>query len=178
MIPLKNCSFFCFDLGNIHELTYLALLHTLSAVPISICVDIKGICENLKRLSFYVISPNLLDRVDFYRNEEESSAYLNFVNEIGFEKASSEIIALAKELRPQFANFYILGFSVGATVAWLCSNEVRLCDGVIGFYGSRIRDYLYLMPKCETLLFFPSKEKSFDPDEIIKILKIKSVLRL
>ena len=29
------------------------------------------------------------------------------------------------------------------------------------------------LQNCETLLFFPSKEKSFDPNEIIKILKNK-----
>ena len=69
-------------------------------------------------------------------------------------------------VRRKYKKVYVLGYSVGATLAWLCS-QTGLCDVSIGFYGSRIRDYLEIKPKCPVLLFFPSEEKSFDVDELI-----------
>ncbi|MDI5811330.1 DUF535 family protein, partial [Salmonella enterica subsp. enterica serovar Anatum] len=41
--------------------------------------------------------------------------------------------------------------SVGATLAWL-SAASGLCDGVVCYYGSRIRQYLHLAPLCPTLV--------------------------
>ncbi|MFJ7931871.1 dienelactone hydrolase family protein [Peribacillus sp. NPDC096448] len=135
---------------------------------------IKDICANLKQLNYTVISPNLLEKVEYYTYKEENKAYLHFVKEIGFEVAAEKVKVLARKLRSEFSELYILGFSVGATIAWLCSNEFNLFNGAIGFYGSRIRDYLSVTPKCKTLLFFPEKEKSFDPNEIIKELEEKN----
>ncbi|QKE75855.1 dienelactone hydrolase [Arthrobacter citreus] len=134
---------------------------------------IRGIGDNLKKLGFTVLCPNLLGKIESFCYKEENKAYQYFVNEIGFENAADQVVTLAKELRTRCSNLYILGFSVGATIAWLCSKNEELFDGVIGFYGSRIRDYLELSPKCETLLFFPMKEKSFDPETVIKKLKTK-----
>ncbi|GED13808.1 dienelactone hydrolase family protein [Aneurinibacillus migulanus] len=79
---------------------------------------------------------------------------------------------LIHEIRNEYNRIYVLGYSVGATTAWLCSEEK--CDGVIGYYGSRIRDYLEINPKCPVLLFFPQQEKSFNVDELIASLNKKS----
>ncbi|WKY46239.1 dienelactone hydrolase family protein [Eubacteriaceae bacterium ES2] len=57
-----------------------------------------------------------------------------------------------------------MGFSVGATIAWRCSIS-DFCDGIIGFYGSRIRNYLEIEPVCPTLLLFADQD-SFDVDAI------------
>ncbi|PGS48624.1 dienelactone hydrolase family protein [Bacillus sp. AFS041924] len=139
---------------------------------------IKDICNNLKESGFTVICPNLLGKTENFCYEDENKAYRHFVDMIGFEFAADQIITLAKELRSSSSNFYILGFSIGATIAWLCSKYNRLFDGVIGFYGSRIRDYLEVIPQCETLLFFPMKEKSFDPDIIINKLNTKNMTQI
>ena len=45
-----------------------------------------------------------------------------------------------------------------------------MCDGIIGYYGSRIRDYMSITPKCPVLLIFPSEEKSFNVEEIVDYL--------
>ncbi len=52
--------------------------------------------------------------------------------------------------------FSILGFGAEATVAWLCSEE-ECVDGIVGYYGSRIRNYAELAPRCPALLFFHKK---------------------
>lgn len=69
--------------------------------------------------------------------------------------------------------FFVVGYSVGATIAWLCSAERGLCDGVVGYYGSRIRQYPDLTPACPVLLFMPREEKSFDVAEVIETLQKK-----
>ena len=66
---------------------------------------------------------------------------------------------------------YLIGYSIGATIAWLCSGEDIMCDGIIGYYGSRIRDYMSITPKCPVLLIFPTEEKSFNVKELVISLK-------
>jgi dienelactone hydrolase len=160
---LNNCEF--------HNTTIL-VVHEIYGIN----KHIKDICDSLDRLGFTVVCPNLLGNIENYCYKDEQKAYKHFVHEIGFELATTKIITLAKELRTKCANLYILGFSVGATIAWLCSKYDGLFDGVIGFYGSRIRDYLEVSPKCETLLIFPTKEKSFDPENVIT--KAKDIIQI
>ena len=64
------------------------------------------------------------------------------------------------ELSGRYEAIYVIGYSVGATLAWLCCENPN-CNGIITYYGSRIRDYLYLQPKCPVLLIFAEKD-SFD----------------
>ncbi|MBP1903574.1 dienelactone hydrolase [Paenibacillus turicensis] len=116
-----------------------------------------------------VYCPNLLHRTPF-AYEESELAYSFFVNQVGF-AVYLDIIQLLKSLKEKYADVFIVGFSVGATVAWRCS-ENELCSGVIACYGSRIRDYIHLTPACPTLLLF-AKEDSFDVKSTIKQLQHK-----
>ncbi|UHA71928.1 dienelactone hydrolase family protein [Paenibacillus sp. 481] len=108
---------------------------------------------------FDVLTPNLLHVAPF-PYEQESEAYLFFRNEVGFQKSLLEVKHIVKENREKYDRIYIIGFSVGATLAWL-SSELEV-DGVIGYYGSRIRDYLEVEPNVPSLLFFAKEEKSVD----------------
>ncbi|WP_313958725.1 dienelactone hydrolase family protein [Bacillus sp. X1(2014)] len=68
----------------------------------------------------------------------------------------------------------MIGYSVGATVAWLCSEEDCL-DGVMAYYSSRIRNYQQIVPQCPTVLFFPEEEPSFHVDQLISNLDQKNI---
>ena len=86
----------------------------------------------------------------------------------------SQINALVNILKEKYDKVFILGFSVGATIAWRCS-ENAMCDGVIACYGSRIRDYLEVKPSCQVLLIF-ANEDSYNVETVMKQLnKIKRV---
>lgn len=100
------------------------------------------------------------------------------MNKVGFDKSVKSVLNLAKELKTKNAaiDIFLLGFSVGATIAWRCSQNDQLFRGVIGFYGSRIRDDVDLAPACKTLLFFPEIEASFHPREIASVLGKKKKL--
>lgn len=45
----------------------------------------------------------------------------------------------------------------------------------MGYYGSRIRNYVELKPKSPTILIFPEEEQSFHVDELIANLDNKNI---
>lgn len=138
---------------------------------------IKDICDLFSEEDFDVVCPNLLDQKKPYSYSKEEEAYNHFMNRIGFTHALQKVRKVILEKKEQYSNIFIIGFSIGATLAWLCSQE-RGVDGVVGFYGSRIRDYLTINPTCPTLLFFPAEEKSFHVEKIIPILEGKDDVRI
>ncbi|MBY0029694.1 dienelactone hydrolase family protein [Priestia aryabhattai] len=128
--------------------------------------------EKLSKLEADIICPNLLSRDISYSYEEEAIAYQNFVQNIGIDEGSKQITNMLIQLKQEYEEVGVIGFSVGATISWLCS-ENNLCNFVIGCYGSRIRDYVNRSPVCPTLLIFPTKEEAFDVDYLINSLKQK-----
>ena len=132
------------------------------------------VCENYNRAGFDAICPDLFDLSKPFDYSDEEKAYKYFIKKIGFNLAAEQIRNLIVEVKPKYKHVFLLGFSIGATLAWLCSDGDIGCDGIIGYYGSRIRDYLYINPKCKTLLIFPNKEKSFSVEDILNTLKEKT----
>ena len=133
---------------------------------------IKGICRNFMDAGFDVFCPNIIARPSFLYEQSEE-AYEHFVRQIGFDvykKISEEVT----QLKDKYEKVFIVGFSAGATLAWRCCENL-LCDGIVGCYGSRIRDYSNLNPVCPTLLLF-ANETSFDVDFLISQLEGKPQL--
>ena len=90
------------------------------------------------------------------------------------EEASDKAEKILLDVKDKYERICIVGFSVGATIGWLCSETDGL-DGMVGYYGSRIRNYLEINPVCPAMLFFPEREKSFDVAELILRLNEKNV---
>ncbi|MFC7686316.1 dienelactone hydrolase family protein [Ureibacillus sp. GCM10028918] len=127
------------------------------------------VCEFLSEQDYDVICPNLLEHDFPFDYSQEEKAYRHFMDHVGFINAVHKIRDLILANQHEYSKIYIIGFSVGATVAWLCSEEESV-DGIAGFYGSRIRDYININPKCPALLFFPTVEHSFHVDELVSTL--------
>jgi dienelactone hydrolase len=130
---------------------------------------ITNFCERLSEQGFDVICPNLLKREQPFNYSEEEIAYQNFIENVGFTDAAHKIKNVLVSIKKEYKKIYIIGFSIGATIAWLCSEEDYL-DGIVGYYGSRIRNYKEIVPSSPTILFFPQKERSFDVNELISNL--------
>ncbi|EEK45440.1 Dienelactone hydrolase [Bacillus cereus m1293] len=92
------------------------------------------------------------------------------MNHIGFEDGKKQIETFITHLSSRYTHIGLIGFSVGATISWLCSNNPKI-DFIIGCYGSRIRDYIHMKPSCATLLIFPEKEASFSVPSFIQTLQ-------
>ena len=131
---------------------------------------IKDVCKYYSEQKYDVYCPNLYNDNFSYGYVEQESAYLNFNENVGFE-AYHKINLLTNEIKNQYRKIFIIGFSVGATIAWRCAESGK-CDGIIGYYGSRIRDYISITPLCPTLLLFASKD-SFDACGLARKLNMK-----
>lgn len=127
------------------------------------------VCELLSEQNFDVICPNLLEQEIPFDYPQEEKAYRNFMDNVGFANALHKIKNILIAIQDKYSKIFIIGFSIGATVAWLCSEE-ECVDGVVGYYGSRIRDYVNIYPKCPVLLFVPKVEKSFNVNELVSTL--------
>lgn len=126
---------------------------------------INNICEKFKAEGFDIICPNLLNQEIPFSYAEEEKAYRNYMDNVGFDKAFETVKNIVRAAKKHYQKIFILGFSAGATVAWRCS-ELNV-NAIVGYYGSRIRDYVEIIPKCPALLFFPTNEKSFDIEELM-----------
>jgi len=135
---------------------------------------IKEQCQKLTEAGYDVFCPNMIDRSSF-TYEESIEAYDFFMKNVGFE-VYKEISGFVKELKDEYDNVFIIGFSVGATIAWRCC-ENSLCSGIVACYGSRIRDYTNINPICPTLLIF-TKEDSFDVHAMVRQLEDKQHLSI
>ncbi len=127
------------------------------------------VCELLSEQNYDVICPNLLEREMPFDYAQKEEAYRYFMDHVGFTKGLHRVKKILTDLQDEYSKIFIIGFSVGATIAWLCS-EKECVAGIVGYYGSRIRDYVNINPKCPVLLFFPHAEKSFNVAKLVSIL--------
>ncbi|MEB2302086.1 dienelactone hydrolase family protein [Lysinibacillus xylanilyticus] len=102
--------------------------------------------------------------------EQEQQAYTYFINEIGFDAPLEQLTEKILEARSYYDEVLLIGFSVGATLAWRLSTLPL--QGIVCVYGSRIRQYLDVIPSCPTLVILPSHEKSFNVHELKEALDI------
>lgn len=148
------------------------LLHEIYSINSHMNYYAKAFYEK----GFDVYVPNLLHRTIAFAYAEEELAYKNFMENIGFEKAKNEVNVLIVDLSKKYAHIRLIGFSVGATIAWLCSEHPSV-HKVVGFYGSRIRQYTDVIPNAETILIFGEQEKSFNPVDLkIRLAAYPNVL--
>lgn len=130
---------------------------------------IESVCADYRAQGFTVFCPDMLRRKHFMYSEV-SDAYRYFMGEVGLEPYKN-IEQLIGKLKLRYDKVFLVGFSVGAAIAWRCSENAD-CDGIVCCYGSRIRDYVQLEPCCPVLLLFAARD-SFDVDGVIERLEGK-----
>jgi dienelactone hydrolase len=136
---------------------------------------IQMVCEKYSMNGYDTICPNLINLTQPFDYDLHEEAYQHFINNIGFDSAVQEVKHVILQAKKQYKKIYLLGYSIGATIAWLCSGEENMCNGIIGYYGSRIRDYMNITPKCPVLLIFPTEENSFNVEELVNSLKKRNI---
>lgn len=132
---------------------------------------IQTVCIRFSMKGYDVICPNLISVDEPFNYDLQEKAYRHFVSNVGFDSAVRQVKQLIVKVKKHYKHIYLLGYSIGATIAWLCSEEENMCSGIIGYYGSRIRDYGNINPKCPVLLIFAETENSFNVQELTSSLK-------
>ncbi|HGB4478615.1 TPA: dienelactone hydrolase family protein [Salmonella enterica] len=139
-----------------HYENAILVLHEIYGIN----AHIQRICDIYHQAGFDIYCPNLINRSSPFTYEQHQDAY-NYFNEVcGF--STSEITELTARLRASYKKVIIVGFSVGGTLAWLSSSKA-ICDGVVSFYGSRIRDYTDHVPDCPVLVIQARYEEAYNP---------------
>ncbi|NLN83807.1 MAG: hypothetical protein GX138_05515 [Firmicutes bacterium] len=131
-----------------------------------------------KTLTEQKIQPIFLQPLTYrFAYEEGEEAHTYFYKTFGYSFADVFVTAIGG-LKKDYQQVGLLGFSVGATLAWLiCKNMDSGADFVIGFYGSRIRDFLHLQPCSPTLLLFAQND-SFVLEPVVARLREKPNVNL
>lgn len=131
-----------------------------------VAADIHGVTAELKSsLAFLGPDTVFLSPWDGdgcpYASEEE--AVETFLARRGVEEYALNIAEEAGR-----SPVLLIGFSVGATSAWLfsASEACHPRSHAVLYYGSRIRDHAVLAPKCPAALIFAEHERSFKPAEL------------
>ncbi|CAH0312109.1 Carboxymethylenebutenolidase [Peribacillus sp. Bi96] len=93
---------------------------------------IQGFCELLSKQNFDVICPHLLAQETPFAYSQEEEAYHYFMKNVGFSGALQKIKNIISDVKDEYQKIFIIGFSLGATVAWLCSEEESV-DGIVGY---------------------------------------------
>lgn len=99
---------------------------------------------------FLVFCPDFYEALGY----EEDGAYELFMEKVGLN--GSWLRVLIEAVRGKYDKVFLLGYSVGGTLAW---RQARGTDGIISIYGSRIRDYLDERPQVPSLLILSRDEK-------------------
>ncbi|TYP76537.1 dienelactone hydrolase family protein [Paenibacillus methanolicus] len=133
----------------------------------------QHLCRLLANRQYDVVCPNLLDRREPFAYDQEEEAYANFMTTVGFARAKDKVDPLLSHMRQRYERLFVVGSSVGATVAWLCGERDGIA-GIVGFYGSRIRSYADMTPRAPTLLFFGQEERSFHVPDLTATLNRKA----
>ncbi|WP_433272065.1 dienelactone hydrolase family protein [Actinosynnema sp. CS-041913] len=128
---------------------------------------IHRMAEAVRRPEWTVSTPNFLPHDEIYPLEQEALAYRRFTEELGVVALAEALAGHAASLRADHQRVLCLGFSVGATAAWLAGEAF---DAIVCVYGSRIRDYASHKPKCPCLAVFAEHEPDFTPRELVRRL--------
>jgi len=129
---------------------------------------IKKQAETYSNASTTVECISLYSENTVFTYEQEQESYKFFINEVGFDAPLKKLSEKLLEARTQYNEVLLIGFSVGATLAWRLSTLPL--QGIVCVYGSRIRQYLDIIPTCPTLVILPSHEKSFNVHELKEAL--------
>ena len=139
---------------NGHD-TAVIILHEIYGIN----RHIRNICARHHALGRDVYCPDMLGTDSAFPYERQEDAYAHFTVNVGF-GISRSIAQFADSLKRRYRRLFLVGYSVGATVAWLSAGTAA-CDGIVCHYGTRIRDHLHAVPHCPALLILADGDAAF-----------------
>jgi dienelactone hydrolase len=137
---------------------------------IVLATEIHGRSAHVETLAARLSAHGRVEIVDPYEGKPqafagEAEAYAAFLAGGGHAAYAEHLAGALKKSGP---DTFLLGFSAGAGAAWLAAADPALPRplGLIGFYGSRIREAPELTPRCPAVLVWPVREEHFDVDAL------------
>ena len=137
--------------------------------------DVFGVTPALLKISEQIGASSIVDPYEGHMMgfSNEAEAYSCFVKTVGLDDYLALLLKVVEQTKHEVT---LVGFSVGASVAWRLS-EIEgnyHIKRAYCFYGSQIRHFTEIEPHFEMNLIFPKSEPHFDVVELQNNLTIKA----
>jgi carboxymethylenebutenolidase len=133
---------------------------------------IQSVCERLAQEGYEAYAPALFDRFarDFtsgYSPDEVGQA-LKLLPALDWDLAVADTWATVLEAK-RAGSVALIGFCLGASVAWRTAQEHAGIAAVVGYYGGQIAQHLQAAPQSATLLHYGEADHTIPLADVERI---------
>ena len=142
---------------------------------------IRSVADTYAGKGFYTIAPALFDRVEADVDLDYSPASLQ--TGIGL-VSRIEQAAILKDIQASIAyaqrqvdsgKVGVVGYCLGGSYAWLSATRLTP-DAAIGYYGSKVLEFIAETPVCPVMLHFGNLDKHIPVSDVEKIKQARPEL--
>jgi carboxymethylenebutenolidase len=132
---------------------------------------IQAVCESLAVQGYEAYAPALFDRLEpgfatGYSKEEIANA-LKFLPKLNWDLMISDVLATVQHARASLNEpVSVLGFCLGASVAYLAGQRGSGIAAVVGYYGGQIVNHLQEPPRVPSLLHFGETDHTIPMSDV------------
>lgn len=119
---------------------------------------IRSVCAKLAQLGYDAYAPALFDRLQpgfasGYSRPEIDEA-LKLLPRLDWQAMVADTLATAARAGESGLPVALMGFCLGASVAYMAAQQQAGLAAVVGYYGGQIVNHLDAAPQCPTLLHY------------------------
>ncbi len=135
---------------------------------------IKAVCEKLAAQGYEAYSPALFDRLEpgfatGYSKEEIAYA-LKFLPKLNWDLMVLDVLATVQHARASLNEpVSVMGFCLGASVAYLVGQGCSGISAVVGYYGGHIVNHLQQPARVPSLLHYGEKDHTISMSDVKRI---------
>jgi carboxymethylenebutenolidase len=165
--------FTAYEAGSPEEGIALVLIQEIFGVN----HHIRSVADAFAKEGFYVVAPALFDRIQegvdldatapehvalargYATRLEEAKAILDLAATVGYVRAKTG-----------HAKVGVVGFCLGGVYAWLSATRLQV-DAAVGYYGSKISQYVEERPRCPVILHFGNRDRAIPESDVTRIVQ-------
>jgi len=135
---------------------------------------IKAVCERLAAYGYDAYAPALFDRIEpgftTGYNKEEIAQALKLVPKLNLDLMVMDVLATVQHAHQSLNKpVSVLGFCLGASVAYLAGQRGSGIAAVVGYYGGQIVNHLQKPPRVPILLHYGETDHTIPISDVKRI---------
>ncbi|MDB5946477.1 MAG: dienelactone hydrolase family protein [Ramlibacter sp.] len=119
---------------------------------------IRSVCGRLAEAGYDAYAPALFDRLQrgftSGYTKDEVGAALALLPKVDWDAMVADTLATVEHARQDGKPVAVMGFCLGASVAYLAAQRAPGIAAVVGYYGGKIAEHLDRAPQSPTLLHY------------------------
>lgn len=134
---------------------------------------IRAVCARLARRGYDAYAPALFDRIQpgftsGYSRAEIDEA-LKILPRVDWQAMVLDTLATAARAGGNGRPVALMGFCLGASLAYMAAQRQAGLAAVVGYYGGQIVQHLDTAPQCPTLLHYGAKDHTIPMENVESI---------